>query len=74
MLGRLTYRKGGRLVHHEMIIKYYCCDNHVYDDVQFHAWSRMSRQLFLEVVEQYVASILILYKWLMQTDKLRLSS
>ena len=47
MPGRLAYRKTGRLVHHEIIMRDYFCDNHVYDDVQFRTWFRMSKQLFL---------------------------
>ena len=29
--GRLAYRKRGRLVHHEIIMRDYFCDNHVYN-------------------------------------------
>jgi hypothetical protein len=44
--GRLAYRKRGRLVHHEIIMRDYFCDNPVYDDVQFRTRFRMSKRLF----------------------------
>ena len=53
--GRLTYRKRDRLVHYEIIMKIYFCDNFVYDDVQFHTRFRISRQLFLKVVDAICA-------------------
>ena len=53
--GRLAYRKRGRLIHHEIIMRDYFCDNHVYDDDQFRTRFRMSRRLFLKVVEAICA-------------------
>jgi hypothetical protein len=53
--GRLAYRKRGRLVHHDIIMRDYFCDNPVYDDVQFRTRFRMSRRLFLKVVEAICA-------------------
>ena len=55
MPGRLAYRKRGRLVHHKIIMKDYFCDNHVYDDVHFRTRFRMSKRLFLKVVETICA-------------------
>jgi hypothetical protein len=49
--GRLAYRKRGILVYHEIIMRDYFCDNHVYDDVQFRTRFRMSRRLFVKVIE-----------------------
>ena len=54
--GRLTYRKRGRLVHHEIIMRDHFCDNLMYNDVQFRTRFRMSKQLFLKVVEAICAS------------------
>ena len=51
MPSQLVYRKRGRLVHHEMIIRDYFWDNLVYDAVQFRTWFKMSRRLFLKVIE-----------------------
>ena len=48
---RLAYCKRGMLVHHEMIMRDYFCDNFVYDNVQFRTRFRISKRLFLKVVE-----------------------
>ena len=53
--GRLAYRKRGRLVHYEIIMRDYFCDNHIYDDVQFRTRFTMSKRLFLKVVKAICA-------------------
>ena len=53
--GRLAYRKRGKLVPHEIRMRDYFCDNHVYNDVQFRTRFRMSKRLFLKVVETICA-------------------
>ena len=55
VLGRLAYRKRGKLVSHEIRMRDYFCDNHVYNDVQFRTRFRISKRLFLKVVEAICA-------------------
>ena len=50
-----TYYKRGRVVHHEIIMRNHFCENHVYDDVLFCTRFRMSRRLFLKMVDTICA-------------------
>ena len=74
MPGRLAYRKRGILVHHEIIMKDYFCDNPVYDDVQFRTRFRMSRRLFFKVVEAVCAFDSYFVQKVDATDTLGLSN